>query len=504
MKPYLKGNLVICPIGRSVIIPGSRKISIQLPYKIIGRTVLLAGMGNLSQHLEVIPVWKESGKPLRFTIKNLSQEPQQLGSKAGIVAFHTHVKNFVFRTIEDEECIIGDKIEKICQVREMQNVEFWVNKYPKVFSDKLHGVKHYIIENIGQMDGSKWSSLKIRHYSTMEMQVLRPLVQEFIDAGVVEISPEKPTVITPLITVPKKDGNTRLVLDFRLLNASCKEVQGLPMDRSQVLNSVPHKKIWTTFDLSKGFLQIPLAKHIRHLFGFELDSKFYRFKRAPFGWVNSMQHFTWALAYTIKRIKDRLSQGNVILVYVDDVAVGSDTEKEHANALNIIMEELARDGWVLHRKKISLFEKKLDFLGRSFSTKIQVDSGLIHKMTQIKRPKSAKDLRSFLGLVLQINHFQYNQHHLLKDLLSWKKRKSEDFNSKEFEILWNNTIKKISKNCFNLGYCDYNAKLSMLVDSSAHGCGAILFSGQCPVAMFSAPSKEWWRHSTELEIEGLL
>ena len=74
------------------------------------------------------------------------------------------------------------------------------------------------------------------------------------------IEPSKSPYNFPLLAVPKKDRTWRIVVDFRRLNAhTIPDRYPVPVIED-LFSSIGSNKIFTSLDLLRGFLQVPLAE----------------------------------------------------------------------------------------------------------------------------------------------------------------------------------------------------------------------------------------------------
>lgn len=503
VAPWRDGPLIKCCLGRSAVIGPRKEIVAHLPFIVSNRTVQLAPCGSM-KNLLVETGWRDKGKPLKCKLINLSDVPIQIGSRMALVAFFCNMKEvYLKRRDGNVEELKRKEERKIYNIESKE--EKWMNEFPEVISTKIPGVRHFVIDDVKTKKSLDLSKVKVRTFGRVEKEKIEPLINEFLELGAIEEVKERPQIVTPLLTVPKKEGGLRLVLDFRMLNEMTETIQNEPMDRIKVLESVKQSKIWTTMDLTKGFLQVPIAEKCRKWFGLEFDGKWFRFRRCPFGWNNSMAYLARALGKTMNKIKMRIKKDVVLLNYVDDILIGTKDEQSHDEAVRLVLEGLKEDGWTVAPSKIKWYKSEIEFLGRAFSTEgIKPADGLIMKVNQLKKPTCGSELRGFFGLVIHFAPFSYKLTQELNEIAQWKRRSPEDFKTEKFSKLWER-MKRILKLCwFKLDYVKGRGPWKVLVDASSKGMGGILFEGSKNVAMFSKSVKQQWRHSTELEIEAVV
>lgn len=502
--PWRDGPLVKCCLGRSLVIGPRKELSVHLPFVVQNRTIQLSPCGCM-KNLLIESVWKDKGKPLRCKIINVSDAPIQIGSRVALVAFFCNMEIIYMRRKDGSiEEVKYKEIKKVNVVEEKKE-DRWIKEFPDVISSKIPGIKNFIIDNVTIKKSLDLSKVKVRPLGYMEKEKIEPLINEFLELGAIEEVKERPRMVTPLLTVPKKEGGLRLVLDFRMLNEITETIQGEPMDRVKVLESVKKSSIWTTMDLTKGFLQVPIAENCRTWFGLEFAGKWYRFKRCPFGWNNSMAYLARAFGKTMSKIKTRLNKNVLLLNYVDDLLIGTENEEEHDKAIKIILEGLREDGWTIAPSKIKWYKKEIEFLGRAFSTEgIKPAVGLIRKVDQLKTPTCGSELRGFFGLAIHFTQFSFNLAKKLNELAQWKRKEPKEFKNEKFLKLWEQ-MKQTLKTCwFRLEYAKGDGPWKVLVDASSKGMGGILFENGKTIAMFAKAVKQNWRHSTELEIEAVV
>lgn len=98
--------------------------------------------------------------------------------------------------------------------------------------------------------------------------------------------------LSPLIAIPKKSGDIRLVLDMRIPNKALKRRRVQIPTVDEILHKMQGASVFTEVDLSQGYLQIPLAEESRYITAFPTpEDGPYRFKRLIMGACPSGEYF---------------------------------------------------------------------------------------------------------------------------------------------------------------------------------------------------------------------
>ena len=246
--------------------------------------------------------------------------------------------------------------------------------------------------------------------------ILQNLVQELLDLDLIEPC-NSPWASAPVL-VPKSDSGTRLAIDYRRVNAVTLP-DAYPGHRvDDMLCSLANAKIFTAFDLSKGYFQIAVAEKDRDKTAFHGPDGLYRFKRAPFGARNSGQTFMRAINLALKGQLWR----NVV-TFVDDVYVYSANVEDHINDILETLASLQAAGFTINPKKIQLCVTSLKFLGFVVVPgKYYPDPDKLAALEKWEAPQNIRALRRFLGFANFYRHFfeKFEQiarplYHLLKN-----------------------------------------------------------------------------------------
>ena len=136
------------------------------------------------------------------------------------------------------------------------------------------------------------------------------------------IEPSQSEWSSPCILVPKPDGTFRFCTDFRKLNAVTK-ADSYPLPRvDDCIDHIGKAKYVTTFDLLKGYWQIPLTERAKQLSAFVTPKGLYQYRVMPFGMRN--------VPATFQRMINQIVAGlDGCEAYIDDVIVYSNSWQEH-------------------------------------------------------------------------------------------------------------------------------------------------------------------------------
>ena len=105
-------------------------------------------------------------------------------------------------------------------------------------------------------------SRKIPHI--MKSKVNKKL-QEMREEGIIEKVEGATPWLSPLIAIPKKNGDVRLVLDMRVPNTALVRRRVQIPTVNDILQKIEGAKVFTELDLSQGYLQVTMAEKSRHI-----------------------------------------------------------------------------------------------------------------------------------------------------------------------------------------------------------------------------------------------
>ena len=233
-------------------------------------------------------------------------------------------------------------------------------------------------------------SRKIPH--SMKSKVNKKLA-EMRNEGIIEKVEVATPWLSPLIAIPKKSGDRRLVLDMRVPNTALvrRRVQIPTVD--EILPKIEGATVFTEVDLSQGYLQLTLAEESRYITAFSTpEDGPHRFKRLIMGASPSGEHFHEIIHQLIKDIPECENISDNIWLWSKDRAT-------HLKRLEKLLTILESKGITLKLPKCSFAVPEINVFGHIVSEKgIRPDISKVEAIKNTPHPTTASEVRSFLGL----------------------------------------------------------------------------------------------------------
>jgi hypothetical protein len=217
------------------------------------------------------------------------------------------------------------------------------------------------------------------------------------------IRPSSSPFASPSFLVLKADPNSspRWVIDYRKLNAFTIPDCFPLLCIDNILSDCAKGKIWAKIDMTNTFFQTRMHPEDIQFTACRTPFGLYEWAVMPMGLRNSpatqQQHITNALQHLI---------GRICHVYLDDIIIWSDSLAEHVRNVRLVLQALRASKLFCSLKKSTLFCEEVIFLGHKISRNgIEADPSKMEKILAWPEPRSATDVRRFLGLVKFVAHF---------------------------------------------------------------------------------------------------
>nr|GEY93786.1 putative reverse transcriptase domain-containing protein [Tanacetum cinerariifolium] len=202
-----------------------------------------------------------------------------------------------------------------------------------------------------------------------EMKELSDQLKELADKDF--IGPSSSPWGAPVLFVKKKDGSFQMCIDYRELN------------KLTVKNRYPLLRI---DDLVREE-DIPKT-------AFRTRYGHYEFQVMSFGLTNAPAVFMDLMNWVYKPYMDKF-----VIVFIDDILIYSKSKQEHEEHLKLILEPLKKEQLYAKFSKCEFWIPKVQFLGHVIDSQgIHVDPAKIESIKDWASPKTAMEIRQFLGL----------------------------------------------------------------------------------------------------------
>jgi hypothetical protein len=227
------------------------------------------------------------------------------------------------------------------------------------------------------------------------------LIQQHLDAG--RIQPSSLAHASPAFLVPKADVTVlpHWVNDYHQLNANT-VTDSHPLPRvDDILADAGRGKIWSKLDMTDSFFHMKMDPESIHLTAVTTPLGLYEWLVMPQGLRNAPPvHQRWVTAAL------RPFLGIFAHIYLDDIIIWSNSIEEHTKHIILIMNTLRTAQLYCNAKKSRFYLTELVFLGHKISQQgIEACSSKVDKILSWLTPRTASDVRSFLGLVRYISAF---------------------------------------------------------------------------------------------------
>lgn len=220
--------------------------------------------------------------------------------------------------------------------------------------------------------------------------LLKQELDKMLNNGIIE-EIESPWAF-PVVLIHKKDGNVRLCVDYRRINAIT-VTDTYPLPRiDDLLHSAKTTPFMSTLDLRSGYWQIKVAEKDKLKTAFTTPFGIFVFNRMPFGLKNAPA--------TFQRLIDKFKTGLpdiLILAYLDDIIICSKDFQTHISDLKQTFNRLKKFGFHLHREKCFFCKPEVKYLGHILTRHgLKVDAEKTDAINRRPNPRNVKEVLSFM------------------------------------------------------------------------------------------------------------
>ena len=311
--------------------------------------------------------------------------------------------------------------------------------------------------------------IKQRSYRTpiSQFPVIDEAVDQMLKNGIIERS-QSPWA-SPIVLVRKKDGSTRLCVDYRKLNQGTKPL-AYPLPVIDDLLGVLGKAVYfSSLDLISGYWQICMEEEDKEKTAFCTSHRgLYQFKVMPFGLMNAPGVFSQLISQVLEGCEQFST------AYIDDILCFSETLEDHMKHLQIIFDRLRKHGLKLKLKKCTFLQPETSYLGyRVTSWGIQPEMDKVEAIRKLNPPTTKKEIRSFIGSCSYYRKFLPNFSGIARPLIDLTKKNTRFKWTEEHQEAFDFLKESLTAIPF-LSYPDMTKDFTLYTDASDTCIGACL------------------------------
>ncbi len=237
----------------------------------------------------------------------------------------------------------------------------------------------------------------------------------------------------------------------------------------EIFSKLAGHRYFSKLDLSKGYWQVPLSDVAKPKTAFQTPTGLYQFKVMPFGLVSAPATFSRLMRKLLKGMTN-------IDNFLDDILIFTMTWIHHMQVLRELMTRLKAANLTAKPGKCFIGFGSLECLGHVVGEeRLRPHPDKVQAIVQAERPKTKKQVKSFLGLIGFYRKFVPNFSHIAVPLTDLTKKGSAnmvawgDAQQNAFETLKQSlTVSPILK------LPEIDQPFILQTDASDKGIGAVL------------------------------
>ena len=205
------------------------------------------------------------------------------------------------------------------------------------FPDELPGLPPQRVVDFGieLHPGTSTISMTPHRMTLVELQELRVQLQELLDKGF--IRPSTSPWGTSVLVAKKRGKTLRLCIDYRQLNRVTIQNQYLLPRTDDLFDQLRGVRVYFKIDLRTDYHQLRVRDTDIPKTAFRTRYGHFEFTMMPFGLTNALVAFMDLMHRIFQPYLDQL-----VVVFVDDILIYSQSEWEHEYHLRIVL-QLLRD-----------------------------------------------------------------------------------------------------------------------------------------------------------------
>ena len=459
-------------------------------------------------HINMLKAYHEKPKPELVTLNNRLglESPTHSKDCVGQVAEKEEDTESEVRLENDQQPIklqnsqilndLGTKLSHLPLVQRKELAEV-ITQYREVFPDvpsKTNLIEHDV--DVGDSAPIKQHPYRV---SPMKKELLDKEVQYMLKNDIIEESQSNWS--SPCILVPKHDGGFRFCTDFRKVNDKTKS-DSFPIPRiADCIDQIGNAKFVSTFDMLKGYWQVPLTQRAREISAFVTPSGLYQYKVMPFGMKNAPATFQRMVNKLVRDIDG--CEG-----YIDDVVIFSDNWSDHIRQIERFLQIMREAKLTINLMKSEFGKATVKYLGHIVGQgQVRPLDAKIQTIVKYPIPTSRKELARFLGMAGYYRNFCLNFSDIAAPLTNLLSKKVKFVWTHDCQLAFDK-VKLLLQKSPVLKSPDYEKPFKLIIDSSDVGTGSVLVQEASdgldhPVSYFSKKFLKYQKNYSVVEKETL-
>ena len=459
-------------------------------------------------HINMLKAYHEKPKPELVTLNNRLglESPTHSKDCVGQVAEKEEDTESEVKLGNDQQPIklqnsqilndLGTKLSHLPLVQRKELAEV-ITQYREVFPDvpsKTNLIEHDV--DVGDSAPIKQHPYRV---SPMKKELLDKEVQYMLKNDIIEESQSNWS--SPCILVPKHDGGFRFCTDFRKVNDKTKS-DSFPIPRiADCIDQIGNAKFVSTFDMLKGYWQVPLTQRAREISAFVTPSGLYQYKVMPFGMKNAPATFQRMVNKLVRDIDG--CEG-----YIDDVVIFSDNWSDHIRQIKRFFQIMREAKLTINLMKSEFGKATVKYLGHIVGQgQVRPLDAKIQTIVKFPIPTSRKELARFLGMAGYYRNFCLNFSDIAAPLTNLLSKKVKFVWTDDCQMAFDK-VKLLLQKSPVLKSPDYEKPFKLIIDSSDVGTGSVLVQEASdgldhPVSYFSKKFLKYQKNYSVVEKETL-
>jgi len=372
-----------------------------------------------------------------------------------------------------------------------------VREFFDVFPDEVPGLppSREIEFSIDLVPGAGPVSIAPYRMAPAELAKLKKQIEELLEKQF--IRPSVSPWGAPVLLVKKKDGSSRLCVDYRQLNnLTIKNKYPLPRI-DDLMDQLHGATMFSKINLRSGYHQIRVKSDDVQKTALRSRYRHYEYVVMPLRVTNTPALFMDYMNRIFRPFLDKF-----MVVFINDILIYSRTHEEHAEHLRAVLSILRENQLYAKLSKSEFWMTTVQFLGHVISTQgISVDPSKVEAVLKWERPKSMTEIRSFVGLARYYRTFMEGFSKIVAPLIQLT-RKDQPF---AWTDRCENSFQELKQKLTNapvLVIPNTSRSFEVYCDASHQGLGCVLMQERRVVAYASrqlkSHEKNYPTHDLEL------